>query len=209
MSQQTKAEVLAPLRWHYRHAGRTYKPQLIHQAVQLLGYHRKAAIRALRRKPKPPCVPALILGRLRRYHPERLLPILKPIWFAVFQPCGSRLAALLPEWLPAYEADHGRLDADLRVSLLAVSPRTLDRLLAPGRVSWRRRGGSRPGSLLRQSIPIRSEWTEERPGWLERDTVALCGGVLDDRHLWMLDAVDIGTDWTEQRALENRSQHGT
>jgi hypothetical protein len=138
-----------------------------------------------------------------------LLPILKPIWFAAFQPCGSRLVALLPEWIPAYEADPRRLDSDVRESLLAVSARTLDRLLSPLRVSLRRRGGTRPGSLLRQSIPIRGEWTEEGPGWLELDTVALCGGTLDDRHLWMLDAVDIRTDWTEQRALENRGQSST
>jgi hypothetical protein len=59
---------------------------------------------------------------------------------------------------------------------------------------------------LRQSIPIRGTWTEEGPGWLEVDTVALCGGALDDLHLWMLDAVDIRTDWTGLRALENRGQ---
>jgi hypothetical protein len=62
---------------------------------------------------------------------------------------------------------------------------------------------------LRQSIPIRGTWTEEGPGWLEMDTVALCGGRLDDQHLWMLDAVDIRTAWTELRALENRGQHCT
>lgn len=80
--------------------------------------------------------------------------------------------------------------------LRAVSARTLDRLLAL-RVSLRRRGGTKPGNLLRQSIPIRGAWTEEGPGWLELATVALCGGTLDDRHLWMLDAVDLRTDWTE------------
>jgi hypothetical protein len=62
---------------------------------------------------------------------------------------------------------------------------------------------------LRQSIPIRGGWTEEGPGWLELDTVALCGGALDDLHLWMLDAVDIRTAWVELRALENRGQHCT
>jgi len=209
MSQQTKSEVLTQLRRHYLRAGRDYKRSLINQAQELLGYHRKAAIRALRHEPKPPAAPALILGRPREYHPATLLPILKPIWFAAFQPCGSRLVALLPEWIPAYEADQRRLDADVRECLLAVSARTLDRLLAPLRVSLRRRGGTRPGNLLRQSIAIRGEWTEEGPGWLELDTVALCGGTLDDRHLWMLDAVDIRTDWTEQRALENRGQHST
>ena len=135
--------------------------------------------------------------------------MLKPIWFAALQPCGLRLAALLPEWLPAYEADHRRLDPDLRQSLLAVSGRTLDRLLAPLRVTLRRRGGTRPGSLLRQSIPLRGPWEEEGAGWLEVDTVALCGGCLDDRHAWMLDGVDIRPDWTEQRAVANRGQHAT
>jgi hypothetical protein len=209
MSQQTKEEVLIHLRRRYVSAGREHKRKLITQAMEMLGYHRKSAIRALRAKPRPPVVPALIFGRPREYHPDTLLPVLKPIWFAAFQPCGSRLVALLPEWLPAYEADHRRLDSDVRESLLAVSARTLDRLLAPVRVSLRRRGGTRPGNLLRQSIPIRGDWTEEGPGWLEMDTVALCGGCLDDRHLWMLDAVDIRTDWTEQRALENRSQYST
>ena len=209
MSHRTKKEVLAKLRRQYVKAGLPFKSQLLDQAVALLGYHRKAAIRALRAGPRPPRTLAVVLGRPREYDPQKLLPVLKPIWFAAFQPCGSRLVALLPEWLPAYEADQHRLDPDLRACLLAASARTFDRLLAPLRVSLRRRGGTRPGSLLRQSIPIRGEWDEEGAGWLEIDTVALCGGALDDQHAWMLDGVDIRTDWTGQRALENRSRHCT
>jgi hypothetical protein len=209
MSPKTKHQVLAKLRRQYFKAGLSYKSQLLDQAVALFGYHRKAAIRALRARPLPHRTVAVILGRPREYDPQKLVPVLKPIWFAAFQPCGSRLVALLPEWLPAYETDHRRLDPDLRQSILAVSARTLDRLLAPLRVNLRRRGGTRPGSLLRQSIPIRGPWDEQGAGWLEIDTVALCGGALDDRHAWMLDGVDIRTDWTEQRALENRGQHAT
>jgi hypothetical protein len=208
MSKETKEEVLARLRRRYVTAGAHHKAKLLDQAVELLGYHRKAAIRALRQAParEEPGSVHLVLGRPKTYHPESLLPILKPIWFGAFQPCGSRLHALLPEWLRAYERDHHRIDADLRQGLLKASARTLDRLMAPLRVGLARRGGTRPGSLLRQSIPIRGTWTEEGPGWLEMDTVALCGGALDDRHLWMLDAVDIRTDWTELRALENRGR---
>ena len=209
MSQKTKHEVLVKLRRHYARAGGRYKHQLLDQAIALFGYHRKAAIRALRAQPPPPRPPAVRLGRPREYDPQQLLPVLKPIWFAALQPCGSRLQALLPEWLPAYEQDHRRLDSDLRESVLAASARTLDRLLAPLRVSVRPRGGTRPGNLLRASIAVRGQWTEEGAGWLEIDTVALCGGALDDQHAWMLDAVDIRTDWTEQRALENRGQHAT
>jgi hypothetical protein len=70
------------------------------------GYHRKAAIRALRAKPTPAGFPAVRCGRPKAYDVGRLLPVLKPIWFASQQPFGSRLHALLPEWVPAYEADH-------------------------------------------------------------------------------------------------------
>lgn len=209
MSQITRKEVLNELRRKYVRAGRRYKTALIQQVIDLFGYHRKAAIRALRGKPRarPPRSAPAIIGRPKEYSAEKLLPALKAIWFAAFQPCGKRLQALLPEWLPAYEQDHRRLCSDVREALLEASARTLDRLTAPLRAQVRRRGGTKPGSLLRQSIPIRGGWDEEGPGWLEMDTVALCGGSLDDRHLWMLDGVDINTDWTEQRAVENRGQH--
>ena len=208
MSQKARQEVLAKMRRAYAHAGLEYKARLLDQAVELFGYHRKAAIRSLRARPakRKPGAPAVI-GRPREYRAEVLLPVLKPIWFAAFQPCGTRLRALMPEWLPAYETDHRTIDSGVREALLCASPRTLDRLLRPLRVGLKRRGGTRPGSLLRQSIPIRGQWTEEGPGWMEVDTVALCGGSLDDLHLWMLDGVDIRTDWTEQRAVENRSAH--
>ena len=114
MSQQTRQEVLARLRHFYKSAGRKHKSKLIQEAIALLGYHPKAAIRALNnraaKKPKGG-VPAVI-GRPREFAPDKLLPLIKPIWFAALQPCGKRLQALLPEWLPAYEADHRRIDAD-------------------------------------------------------------------------------------------------
>lgn len=134
--------------------GAEYRVRLIDQAVELLGYHRKAAIRALNTKPKPPeRAPAVRTGRPREYHPGTLLVVLRPIWFAAQQPCGNRLAAMRPEWLPAYETDHRRLDADVREALFKASGRTLDRLLVPLRAGLARRGGTRPGSLLPQSIP--------------------------------------------------------
>src|SRR3974377_1477864 len=197
MSKETKDQVLARLRRRYA------TPNMLHKAVELRGSPRKAAIRALRQPQAKAVVQRvnLVLGRPKTYHPEKLLPILKPIWFSAFQPCGSRLHALLPEWLPADELDHRRIDPDLRRCLLWASARTLDRLIAPLRVGLGRRGGTRPGSLLRQSIPIRGTWTEEGPGWLEMDTVALCGGRLDDLHLWMLEWGDSRTHSRGRAAL--------
>jgi len=203
MSEVTRAEVLAKQRDRYARAGKKHKRKILDELVGRFGYHRKAAIRAVGR---PPVVAApFVRGRPKTYDPGRLLPPLKAVWLAALQPCGERLKACLPDWLPGYEQDHRRLDPDVREALLAASRATLDRLLIPARVAPRRRTRTRPGSLLRAQIPIRTEWPEQAPGYLEMDTVALCGGVLDDRHGWMFDAVDVHTTWSVLRGLPNRS----
>jgi hypothetical protein len=204
MSEKTRKEVLAKMRGRYARAGRQYKGKIIDEVVELFGYHRKAAIRALRPKNRP-LAPAIV-GRPKIYHPEKMLPPIKAIWLRAMQPCGLRLAACMKDWLPAYEAFHKPLDADLREQLLEASRATLDRLLIPLRVAHRRRATTRPGGLLRSQIAIRTDWPEQTPGYLEMDTVALCGGQLDDRHGWMLGAVDIHTTWCVVRGLPNRSQ---
>ena len=123
MSPQTKNQVLAKLRLRYAHAGPAHKSKLLDQVVALFDLHRKSAIRALRRS-DPASHPAPQLGRPRAYPPAQLLPVLKPIWLAAQQPCGVRLAAALPDWLPAYEQEHGPLAATIREPLLAASPAT-------------------------------------------------------------------------------------
>ena len=47
MSTETKEQILIRLRRRYATAGMEHKSKLLDQAVELLGYHRKAAIRAL------------------------------------------------------------------------------------------------------------------------------------------------------------------
>lgn len=207
MSQRTRTEVLARQRDRYARAGQAHKTKIINELVELFDYHRKAAIRAL--QPRPVLAAPFVIGRPREYDPDRLRAPLKAIWLAALQPCGVRLKACLPDWLPTYEEDHRRLDADVRRALLAASRATLDRLLIPARIEHRRRATTRPGTLLRHQIPLRTEWAEEQTGFLEMDTVALCGGTLDDRHGWMFDAVDIHTTWNEMRALPNRSEAAT
>jgi hypothetical protein len=77
------------------------------------------------------------------------------------------------------------------------------------RVPHRRRATTRPGTLRRHQIPLRTDWNEHVPGFLEVDTVAMGGGVLDDRHGWRFDAVDIHTPWNELRGLPNRGEAAT
>jgi len=91
-----------------------------------------------------------------------------------------------------------------------MSPATMDRLLRP----WRRLGGrrplstTRPGSLLKSSIPIRTfaDWTDERPGFLEVDLVAHCGDSAEGFYLYTLSSVDIATGWVECRVVWGKGQ---
>jgi hypothetical protein len=82
-----------------------------------------------------------------------------------------------------------------------MSPSTIDRLLRP----WRQLGGRRtftttkPGSLLKNSIPIRTfaDWEEDCPGFLEIDLVHHCGDSTEGFYLTTLSTVDVATGWSE------------
>jgi hypothetical protein len=209
MSQTTREQVLEKLRRRYENAGRPHKGLLLDQAQELLGYHRKSAIRALGAVPAVP-VPRILRGRPVTYEPELLRRWLRPIWAATDFACGRRLVAMLPEWIPAYEVHERRLPGEVREKLLGASARTLDRLLEPLRLSGRGRSLTRPGTLLRQQIPIRgSVWEEGKAGWLEVDTVALCGGSAAGEFVWMVDGVDYATTWVEVRGMWGRGQAST
>jgi hypothetical protein len=63
--------------------------------------------------------------------------------------------------------------------------------------------------LLREQIPIQGEvWNEKRPGFLEADSVAHCGGSLSGSFVWSLTFTDIASAWTEGRAVYNKGAHG-
>jgi hypothetical protein len=93
---------------------------------------------------------------------------------------------------------------------LAMSPATMDRMLAPIRAQAgrKRRGGTKPGSLLKKHIPIRTGNEDiVRVGYLEADTVAHCGNSLNGDFAWTLTFVDIVSGWTQCRATWNKGHH--
>ncbi|MFM8419302.1 MAG: hypothetical protein ACKOEQ_04160 [Verrucomicrobiota bacterium] len=78
MGSGTRQEVLAKLRRRYQGAGRPHRKKLIDQAVELLGYHRKSAIRALAAE-EAHRVARVNMGRPARYNAGLLTPWLRPI----------------------------------------------------------------------------------------------------------------------------------
>jgi hypothetical protein len=91
-----------------------------------------------------------------------------------------------------------------------MSRATIDRCLKKARFTHPQHGLSttKPGSLLKKAIPIRTftPWEDERPGFLEIDLVAHCGLTVEGIYLNTLTATDLATGWTECRALANKTQ---
>jgi len=138
-------------------------------------------------------------------------PVVRQIRLTAGQPCGKRLAPILHQWLPFYELRHGALRAPDRQLIRQISAATPDRLLALARAQLGGRGrcGTKPGNLLRTEIPIRTgTWDLTRPGFLEADSVAHCGGSLAGDLIWSLTFTDMFSGWTEGGAMWNKGASG-
>ena len=211
MSPVSKREYLEAVFLRYKRASRQLKTIILNEFCTTCKYHRKHAIRLLRKfkrfiKPK-----VKKRGRKPVYDKEAILKPLKRIWLAANLPCSKRLKVILPLWLPGYLQIYGELPKEVVNALIAISPATIDRFLKPVRVRYKGRGRAttKPGTLLRKQIPIKTnQWDEARPGFLEADTVAHCGESLMGMFAYTVDCVDIATGWTEQRAVWGKGEHG-
>lgn len=209
MSVKSRMEFMGLMRERYGHRGREGRSRLLDEVCAVCGYERKYAMKVLGGRREIAGRRGLKRGGSRRRYGVEEREVIKTIWLAGEQPCGKRLKAAMGLWLPHYEREHGELLPELRGRILAASAATLDRLLAPCRAAAGGRGrcGTRPGTLLRRQIPIRTEhWDVEGPGFIEADTVAHCGESMSGEFCWSLTATDVHTQWTETRAVANRGQ---
>lgn len=200
MSQNSKREYLEKMKWRYERRGREGRSVLLDELCEVCGYSRKHAIKlmngSLAKNSKP-------RGR-RAVYGAAELAVIKPIWLAANQPCGKLLAPLLPIRLGHWEAENGPIEPETRARLERISASTLDRILKPVRATERRRrnSGTKPGTLIKTGIPIRTDNDDiDRPGYLEADTVAHCGGRLEGDFVWTVDMTDVHSQWTECRAV--------
>ena len=117
---------------------------------------------------------------------------------------------MLAHWMPW--ALRGELCSErVAANVLRMSARTIDRVLHAKRGEIRRRlyGTTKPGTLLKHQIPIRSErWDVGEPGWMEIDTVSHCGDAAYGEFIYSLNCTDIATTWTETRAVLGKGQIG-
>ena len=209
MSPVSKKEYFLSVYKRYHASSRFEKRLILDEFCQNCAYNRKYAIRKLNekllRRPKKLGRPG---PRSKYAHPE-LKKCLQAIWLGANLPCSKRLKAILPVWIPYYQLEFGALEPKILKLLVQISASSIDRHLKLVRHKYRGKGRctTKPGLLLKSHIPIKTDqWNEERPGFIETDTVAHCGGSMLGEYANTLDAVDILTGWSEQRAVWGKGQ---
>lgn len=150
--------------------------------------------------------------RQRKYGSPEFLHALKRLWALADGLCGKRLVVFIRETLPALlrQGSLRLADPTLKDRLLMISPATADRLLATTKARLRLKGRSttRPGTLLKYHIPIRTfaDWNDQRPGFCEVDLVAHDGGSAWGDYIQTLNLTDVASGWTEPQAVKNKAQ---
>src|SRR5215218_2386401 len=192
----------------YQLASKRGKSRILDELCANTGWHRNHARKALTAALQPKIVTARS-PRPVKYGPD-VISALTVCWTVLGMPAGKRLAPMLSE-LVAVLRHFGELviDEDTAVLLVSMSAATIDRRLADERAKYRLRGrvGTKPGSLLKSQIPVRTwaEWDDAVPGFVEIDTVFHDGGHRGGGHAFTLTVTDIATGWTENRSLPDRT----
>lgn len=220
--KQSKQDLARALHPKYLKANRKEKGRMLDEFVEVTRYNRNYAktllLHGKGKKPTTNCVGRRVGQRLHLGHRGRpavygpaVIQALHVAAEATGWICGKRLAPFLEELVPLLEGEGAiSLFASERETLLRISAATIDRKLAPSRALHKPKGvcTTKPGSLLRPQIPIRTytPWDEERPGFMEVDLVAHCGGNGAGDFLYTLNMVDVATGWTECVGVAGKGQ---
>jgi hypothetical protein len=208
LSMSQRQAVTKKLAAAYKRGTKAEKSRILDELVELNDWHRDHARAALREalvlkvvRPRAPRVP--------KYGPH-LISCLAICWMLTRTPAGKRLAPMLATIVPLLRRDGEIILSDEEAALLvSMSAATIDRQLANERALLVTRGRShtKPGSLLKSQIPIRTwaEWDEDMPGFVEIDLVGHEGGNSSGEFCFTLTVTDIATGWTINRSVKNKA----
>jgi hypothetical protein len=213
LSMSERKAVTREAAGRYERAKKQEKGRMLDELCKLTGYNRCYAARLLRMKGKGRAKQKTNRpkqARRRTYGPDLLKP-LKKLWVIMDAICSKRLKAILPGLIDNLERfGELRLTPKVKAQLKEMSASTIDRMLAAERrrLRLKRHSGTKPGSLLKGAIPVRTfdQWDDGIPGFLEIDLVGHDGGEAKGEFIQSLNMVDVHSGWTETRAVKNKAQ---
>ena len=193
----------------YQRAGRAAKGVILDELCATTGWHRSHARKAL----AAGLTPGVVRQRRQREptYGAEVVAALAFCWAVLGAPTGKRLAPMMADLVPRLRRfEELQVSEETASALNVMSPATMDRRLASERAKLVLRGRShtKPGSLLKDSIPIRTwaQWDDACPGFVEIDLVGHEGGNAMGEHCYTLTVTDIATGWTENRSVRNKAQ---
>ncbi|OBK84485.1 integrase catalytic domain-containing protein [Mycolicibacter sinensis] len=189
-------------------ASKREKSRILDELCATTRWHRNHARKALKSALQPKIVTARSPRPVK--YGDDVVAALTVCWTVLGMPAGKRLAPMLGELVGVLR--HFReltIDEDTVELLVSMSAATIDRRLADERAKRQVRGrvGTKPGSLLKGQIPVRTwaEWDDARPGFVEIDLVWHDGGIRGGGHAFTLTVTDIATGWTENRSVPEKT----
>jgi hypothetical protein len=197
------------VRLRYQKSSKKEKGRFLSELVENTKYNRSYARFLLgslkRRKEKKKYSP-----RQRVYDTSVFYPLRK-LWIVADGICGQRLRPFIPELIRVLEREKEFKEKKvIREKLLKISSATIDRMLSATKRSYLLHGRSttRPGTLLRSTIPVRTfaDWDENRPGFFETDLVAFCGESVEGEYVNGLNLTDVATGWICLEAVMGKAQ---
>ena len=219
MNERKKATAIVAVR--YQKARKKEKGVILDEFTKLSGYSRRYASHVLishgrKVRINERCVLQFDVRKTEirkkpKVYDNAVAEALREIWYIMDCICGKRLGPALREVIRRLERfGEIRLSAEVRQKLFSISPASIDRLLAKERKRHqiKGRGNTKPGTLLKNQIPIRtfSDWNERQPGFVEIDLVGHDGGDSHGDFAQTLDVTDVCTTWTETAAVRNKAQ---
>ena len=208
MDNRPSRAYLRSLQTRYRRALRKAKGVILDEFTQTTGYNRDYAIRLLRGDYIYTSKP--IRHPRARYYTAEDAAALEHISDLLDWMCSKLLKAEIPLVLPGLREDETLDISDTCAQhMLEMSPATMDRLRARRRPKGKhRRGFTKPGTLLKYRIPVRTfaERNPAIPGYLDVDLVDHSGGNASGEFAYTLDMADAFSQWIEPRAVRTKAQ---
>jgi hypothetical protein len=195
MGKDAMLEYIETLRKRYIQSTKIEKNMILSEFCATSQYDRKYAIKLLGGK---------VASRSKQSGPKPVydsdfMVHLVCLWTLMRRMCSKRMKAAIPQWLDYYRSE--TLTIEIRNKLMTISPSSIDRLLKPYKIEFRKGlSATKAGAFLKSQIPIELiDRNVDQPGYVEADTVAHCGSSLSGEFGNTLTMTDLLSGWTGNR----------